>query len=51
MKQYKLYLLYIKRWFTNLFSIHFQAKYSDTHVYVHRGHQTMVIETSKTINF
>ena len=30
-----LYLFYIKQWFTNLFSFHFQTKDSDTHAYVH----------------
>ena len=41
-----LYLFYIKRWFTNLFSFHFLRMRMCTH-----DNQTMVTEISKTINF
>ena len=44
-------LFYIKRWFTNLFLFHFQTKIVIRMHMRTRGHQTVVTETSKMINF
>ena len=46
-----LYLFYIKRWFTNLFHSTFKQRIAICMRMRTHGHQTMVTETRKTINF